>query len=544
MRMKKIMNLSVVLLFSFSGLLAQKNIIDKSEEQIKMFNAQQRFYANDFQGAMSIYNDLLKGKPNDANLIFHIAECNFEMGQFDIALENAEKAKNIDVKSNENIHLLLGKLYHMNAKLDAALAEYSSFKTSLTDPKKVKESDIDMSIAQVNNAIEMMKNPVNVKIENMGISINSKYDDMGPSITADGKTLIFNSRRLGKSAVMDMEGDKKYFEDIYISHWDSTKNTWADAELLPGNINTEGHDACTSISPDGKEIFLYKNDIQEESRGGDIYYSRLGSSGKWGAPKSIGKPINTTYYEDGACISPDGKTIYFISERPGGFGHSDIYMSNQKGRDEWDMPVNLGSVVNTPEDEGGIFLAPDGKTLFFSSRGHNTMGGYDIFKTIYENGKWSVPVNLGYPVNTVNNDMSFAVSVDARIGYFCSDRTGGIGERDIYQIDLTKYPVFEKEMKLTAANSGPILAILKGDVFNASDGNAMEAEVVIFDETGARVGSTTSQGGNYFITLPAGKTYQVKIEVDGFKSIDEKVELKIAKEGATTIVKHYLLYKK
>lgn len=540
---KKIMYLSVLLMLSINTVSAQKSILEKSEEQVKMFNAQQRFYAYDFQGALNVYNDLLKTKPDDANILFHIAECYFAMNQFVQALDNAKRAKSINVKANGNISLLLGKLYFIDGNTDSALMEFTAFKTAVGEGQKAKESDVDVFISQVNKAKELMAKPVDVKIENIGDVINSEYDDKTPSITADGKTLIFTSRRPGKSSALDVEGDKKYFEDVYVSRWDSINKKWSDAELLPGAINTEGHDACTSISPDGKAIFIYKNDTEGESRGGDIYYSKLSSSGKWGSAVSIGKPINTTYFEGGACISPDGGVLYFVSERPGGFGHADIYMSKRVSRSEWGEPVNLGSDVNTTEDEGGIFLAPDGKTLFLSSNGYNSMGGYDLFKTVNENGKWSKPVNLGYPINTLDNDMSITLSVDAQTGYFASDRKGGKGDLDIYKLDLSNFPILEKDMKHKVVDS---LAILKGTVFNASDGSAMEAEVVIYGENGEKIGSTNSStgSGDYFITLLAGKTYQIKIDLEGYKSVDEKVEIKAAKDGPTILVKHYLLYKK
>ncbi|MDP1745673.1 MAG: tetratricopeptide repeat protein [Bacteroidota bacterium] len=541
---KKIMYLSVLLMFSITTVSAQKSIIEKSEDQVKMFNAQQRFYAGDYQGALNVYNDLLKTLPNDANILFHIAECYFSMNQFAQALDNAKKAKSIDPKANEDIALLLGKLYFMDGNVDSALIEFTAFKAAVGEGKKANESDINVFLSQVNQAKVLMAKPVNVKIDNVGEVINSEYDDKNPSITADGKTLIFTSRRPGKSSALDIEGDKKYYEDIYISRWDSVKKTWADAELVPGAINTEGHDACTSISPDGKAIFVYRNDTEGESRGGDIYFSKLSSSGKWGSPVTIGKPINTTFFEGGACISPDGSMLYFVSERPeGGFGHADIYASKRKSRTEWDIPVNLGPDVNTTEDEGGIFLAPDGKTLFLSSNGYNSMGGYDIFKTVNENGKWSKPVNLGYPINTLDNDMSLTLSVDAQAGYFTSDRKGGKGDLDIYKVDLSNYPVLEKDMKAKVIDS---MAILKGTIFNATDGSAMEAEVVFYDQNGTKIGGTTSNSGSgdYFITLLAGKTYQVKIEKEGYKPVDEKVEVKAAKDGPTVLVKHYLLYKK
>ncbi|MBL7890166.1 MAG: PD40 domain-containing protein [Bacteroidia bacterium] len=544
---KKILYLLVMCLVSFNTVNAQKkNVIEKSEDEIKMFNAQQSFYAGDFQKALSIYKDVLAGKPNDANVMGRIAECHFEMKQYSDAQEIAEKAKSVDEKAYENTALILGKIYHMNGKLTEAAAEYAFYKALVGDSKKAEDAEIDRYIKQVNTAKELIEKPANVTVVNMGDNINSEYDDKAPMVSADGKTLIFTSRRPGKTSALDKDGDNGYFEDIYISKWDTTKKAWGNAELIPGSINTDGHDACTSLSPDGKQIYLYKNDIEAESRGGDIYVSKISSSGKWGAPRSMGKPINTTYWEGGGCISPDGKSFYFISERKGGFGHGDIYVLKKKTKSEWEKtPVNIGADINTPEDEGGLFLAPDGKTLFFTSKGHNSMGGYDIFKTVNENGKWSTPVNLGYPINTVKNDYCFSLSVDAQTGYFTSDRTGGFGERDLYKVDLANYPVLEKDMKPKAAN-GPVMAILKGDVFDATAGTGMEAEILILDETGAKVASTNaSEGsGEYFITLLANKTYQIKIEVKGYKPIDEKVEIKAAKEGATTVVKHYLLYKK
>lgn len=542
---KKITYLSVLLMFSMHLISAQKAAIQKSEDMIKMFNAEQRFFAGDYQGALNMYNDVLKTKPNDANVIFHIAECQYKMGQLPQALDNAKKSKSIDAKGNEEISLLLGKLYQAEGNLDEALAEFTAYKAIVGDGKKAKESDVDLYIAQLNTAKTLMAAAVSVSVNNATEVINSEYDEKSPSITADGRTLIFTSRRPGKSSALDVEGDKKYFEDVYISRWDSVSKVWSAAELLPGTINTEGHDACSSISPDGKEIFIYKNDAEGESRGGDIYTSKLSSSGKWGAPKSIGKPINTTYFEGGACISPDGNTLYFVSERQGGFGRADIYMAKRKSRTEWDMPVNIGGDVNTAEDEGGIFLAADGKTLFFTSQGSNSMGGYDIFKTVNEGGKWTKPVNLGYPINSLGNDMSLTLALDGQTGYFASDRKGGLGDLDVYKVDLSNYAILEKDMKRKVADTVPAMGILKGTVFNATDGSAMEAEVVIYDATGAKVGSSMSNSGSgdYFFTLSTAKPYQVKIELEGYKTIDEKLEIKPSKEGVATLVKHYLLYK-
>ncbi len=543
--MKITMCWSVFFMFLIGIISAQKKqtAFDKAGSVGEMMLAEQKFFAEDYRGALIIYNNILKGKQNDANVIYHIAECYFEMHQLKEAQENAEKAKGIDPKANVNNFLLLGKLYQLAGKLDEALTEFTTFKTQV-DAIKALNSGVDRYIGQINTAKNLMANPIDVKIENMGSTINSEYDEKAPMVSADGKILIFTSRRPGRSSSINPD-DNKYYEDIYLSHLDSATKAWTNAELLSGAINTDGHDACTSISPDGKQIFLFKNNIERESRGGDIYVSRLGTSKKWGAPMSVGKPINTTYAELGACLSPDGKFLYFVSERIGGFGNADIWVSKKKTHNGWDTPENLGSIVNTAEDEAGLFLAPDGKSLFFTSNGHNSMGGYDMFKTTLENGKWSTPINLGYPINSIYNDYCFSLSVDARTGYFSSDRPGGMGERDIYKVGLMNYPVLDKEMKFKT-NTEAVMAILKGDIFDATKGAGMVAEVVLYDETGTKIGSTLSEiSGEYFITLPADKkNYRVTIDTEGFKSIDEKVEIRAAKEGATTVIKHYLLYKK
>ena len=263
---------------------------------------------------------------------------------------------------------------------DEALVEYNDFKANIGSAKKITESDVDRYILQVNTAKELMAAPVDVKVENMGAIINTKHADKTPCISADGRKLVFTSRRPETTdSPMDVEGDGGYFEDIYISNWDTVTKKWTEAETVPGNVNTDAHDACTSISPDGKQIYIYKNDINDpESRGGDIFISKVVSN-KWKTPEPMGKPINSSFWEGGACVSTDGKTLYFISERKGGYGRADIWTSNRISKLEWSKPVNLGAEINSEYDEVGVFLAPDGKTLFFSSNGKGSMGSYDVF---------------------------------------------------------------------------------------------------------------------------------------------------------------------
>lgn len=537
-------------LFISSPVLAQKkkgNVVEQGEDQVKLFTARQDFLRGDFLKALNLYKEVLKNKPTDADVNYRVGECFLAMEMYEDALEHLEKAKELDPKANAEMNYSLGRAYQGMDKLDKAIEAYTTFKTE--NEGKAKEYEVDALVNQCKTAQELISKPVAVVVNNAGDFINSSFDDKGPSITADGKTLVFTSRRPagGKTKTkIDKEGDFKNFEDIYMSKWDDMKSSWTEAEMVKGSLNTEGHDACTSISPDGKLIFVYRN-IEGETKSGDIYYSKVMTSGKWGAPKAYTKPVNSTYYEDGACISSDGSKLFFISERPGtseqkGQGMGDIWMCKKITKTEWGPPVNLGPEVNTPDDENGLFLHPDGKTLFFCSTGHNSMGSYDIFMTVFENGKWSKPKNLGYPINSTRMETKFVLSTDNNTAYIASNRAGGQGERDIYMIDMSKYDLMGVKVDPT---KGPILSILKGTIFNDAGQGTENAKVVITDKaSGAVVGETYSQeDGSYFFTILGNKTYTIEVSKEGLETKKEEFLLKEGKKETYTEVKHVILSK-
>ncbi len=511
------------------------------KEKIKMINAKDKFQRRDFKGALELYTEVYNNDKANAKACNYIGECYLALGQVENAIDFFQKATKLDPKSFKDIHMSMGMAFHRTGQLDQALEAFETYKRTLS-PKNLKENDVLLYIDQVKTAKELMAKPVPVKIENVGESINSPYDDYAPSLSADGTTMIFTSRRPDtKGGQTDDEYDRKYYEDIYIATLDEPTGKWSDAEPIKGSLNTEGHDASLSISPSGKEIYLYKN-ISGETRSGDIFVSKLSASGKWGTPKPMDSQINSSYFESSACISPDGKMLLFVSERKGSIGNGDIWMIKKINRSTWGEPVNLGPMINTIEDEISVFLHPDGKTLFFSSRGHNSMGGYDIFKSTLEGGIWTKPENLGYPINTVGDDLHFVLTTDNKTAFYSNYRVDGLGERDIYKVDMTEYPVMKGKEEI-AEDTGPALSILKGDIFDSNAGEALETEIVIMDIETNTVAAKISSGenGDYFITLPANKTYEVSIEKQGYKPVKEKVTLTAAKKGTATLVKHYLL---
>lgn len=536
---KYLLFLSIFALFLTTANANNRLPID-APDQVKMGLAKQKFYAGDVVGALNLYKEVLIKNPKDATVLHFVGLCHYTLKDYEKATEHFNKAKENKAETKYETYLYTGIIFQKQGKYDEAIADYEVFKSKATT-KEATEEDIEVWIDQCNTAKKLIAAPLDVKIENMGPEINSEYDDQSPAISADGLKLVFNTRRPETTnSPMDTEGDGKYFQDIYFSDFDTLTKKWKQADDVPGSINTDAHDAVTGISADGKIIFIYKNDLKDpQSRGGDIYSSKIVND-KWRTPENMAKPINTSYWEGGACISPDGKTLFFTSERPGGSGNSDIWMAKRLTKTTWDKPVNLGTDVNSPFDEVGLFLAPDGKTLFFCSNGKGSMGDYDIFKTVLENGKWSKPVNLGYPINSDKRDGPFVVSANAQTGYFASNRDGGLGGSDIYQVDLSNYAVLEKDGKKTANG----LSILKGVIRDGYEGYGIaDVDISFADESGAMVGSTiTNENGEYFITLKGGK-YTMTVKKKGFKDATEAVELKPSTKDTYTLVKEFLLKK-
>jgi tetratricopeptide (TPR) repeat protein len=539
MFMNKLLYLFVFLsLFSFSQTEKKGNVFSNTGDAAKMFLAKQKVLAGQYSEALNSFREIEKNNPKDAAVLYYVGYCYFTLKQIDKAKESLLKAEAVNVDVMPETYLILGKIYQIEENFDKSIEKFTIIEKA--DIEVANEANVLLS--QCQNAKTMIAKPLNVVITNLGSGINSKYDDKNPCITADAKKLVFTTRRPeGTDALTDVEGDGKYFENIYISNYDSSANSFTKANGVSGSINTKAHDACTSISPDGKQIFIYKNDLNDRnSRGGDVFVSKINND-KWRTPSPIGKPIASSYWEGGACVSPDGKTYFFSSERTGGYGGSDIWMVEKINKKEWGKPVNLGPNVNSPNDEAGMFLAPDGKTLFFCSNGPKSMGSYDVFKSVLENGKWTESENLGYPINSAAKEGQLTVSADAKFAYVSSERKGGLGENDIYKIDLKDYAILEKDGKQKTVNK---LSILKGVIRDGNENYGLvDAIISIKDDKDEPLATTnTNENGEYFLTLRGGK-YTITVQKKGFTDMVEKIELPQSSEETVILDKSYLLKK-
>ena len=431
-----------------------KNIIDKAKIQYKLSEGKHKYYAHNFRGALTIYREVISIDKNNAKAQYGMAECQYSLKKFELAKTHLDMAielygGNDSIKPlDKDLDYLRGNIFFRLGELDSAMISYEAFKLATPNTKKLEDYDIELLLKHCDYAKTAKASPVDAPIKNIGANINSSAPEFAPCISLDGKSMVFTSRRPDtKGGMVDVNYDHMYYSDIYISEWSKEDSAWGEAQNLSGKVNTEYHDGGLSFSPIG-DLIIYRNitdGMSGATRSGDIYVSKRGKSGKWGAPKEIlnkfpkiAKKINSTYFESSASMTADGKRIYFVSERPGGQGQADIYYVEQK-RGKWSEPLNLGPSINTVSDEKCVFIHPNGEVLFFTSNGYEkSVGSYDVYYSVKNGDSWSEPKNMGYPINTVKEEKTVSVSADGSTmyvgAYYDIDSKG---DADIFQIDIT-----------------------------------------------------------------------------------------------------------
>ncbi len=467
--------------------------------------------------AFAYFNEAYKVDSTNANINYKMGECLLHSTNKKAALPYLRKAsknigKNYDPfeprikKAPKNALYLLAQAYHVNFQFDSALAYFETYRVLVIPKEKDLLQEVDMRINWCNNAKEFLRSPLPVAIRNMGDSINSMFPDYSPVISLDENTIFLTSRRFGERAI-----DGQYYEDILICERKSD-GTWSAARPVSAYINTVTNEATISVSPDAQTLFIYK-----DNNGGDIFAATQ-RGGEWQYPAPLGGDINTKYWETHATLSADGNTLYFVSDRPGGFGGRDIYRCVKLPNGAWSKALNLGPGINTPYNEDSPFLHPDQRTLFFASEGHKSMGGFDIFFTFKnDSGQWVEPTNVGYPINTPDDDVFYSTSADGKRAYFSSFREGGLGDKDIYIAELEQ----------GTPTQG--LTLLKGRIYNA-DGSPLiqQVDIIVYNTLdGERIGEyhPNVKTGAFSVILPSGGTYQISYVVDQKEFTNEIIEV-------------------
>ncbi len=537
MRRILILLISAISLTNFSAsLVAQKMTLS---DKIKLMDADENYQKEYWDAAYGLYKELHVKYPADSKISYKAGKVSLILKKYDEALTFLTKANKKKLKGVKDLEFWLGQAQHKEGLLDEALKNYETYRGTLKG--KVQKSDIvNDYIHQVSLAKTLMSMPVNAKIKNMGEAVNSEYIESNPSVTADGKVLIFSTCRPENTGGLKDPTFGIYYQDIWMSERDSVSGEWMDAEIIRGALNSKDHDASPSISADGNIIFIYKS-----VNGGDLFYSKKRRNGEWREPEALKGKVNTTYFETSACITADKKNIFFISERPGkGQGNGDIWMATKTGSYEYAEPVNLGNTINSIDDEVSVFVHPDGNTIFFASNGKNSIGGYDIFKSEWKDNKWTTPINLGYPINTLGDEKQFSLTADGKTAYITSHREDTKGEFDIYEIDLSNYVLPDPEGKNQGSSSitSGSISILKGKVLDGKEGTPVEAIVKITNNKGQLIDELeTSESGDFLIVLEGDITYTISTKVDGFAPYEEKIIIPKTPGKTETVVKPIFL---
>lgn len=378
---------------------------------------------------------------------------------------------------------------------------------------------------------------IKVKLDHLS-NINSPFLDFGSVIVADGTKLYFTSNR--PQTEKDKSKNKGGLSNVYVSQANPSQDMWRTPISLPEIINMPKHNnSVIGLSSDGQKMFLYR----DKKGKGAIYVSTLEGL-SWGTPKELPAPINSQYNEFSVALSPDGKKIFFVSDRPGGMGGKDIWSATKDENGNWANARNLRN-INTSKDEAGVFIASDGKTMYFSSKGHNGYGGYDVYKSTY-NGRWSIPINLGNPINTKGDDIYFVLEADGKTGYYTSRLPGEVKNTDLYKITFT--PENGENSSLAK------LTLFKCKVVDEKTGAPLKADIVITNLNTNEIitkTSTNSATGKTLVTLPAGVDYGVTVSKPGYsfyskninsvkdstyKKIEQTISLTKLKKGSHVIL--------
>jgi hypothetical protein len=502
-------------LFCFFGfdLVSQSTNTKKwrKTEKDSMISALMMFDDGNYLLALPFYENLYNGHPKEEFLKYCYGKCALYRSDkhevaFKLLSEVYEKNKKVD-----NIEYDLARANHYNYKFDEAIALTDKYvaKKKLAPENKLSGERLKQYCI---NGKNFYAHPTDAKITNFANGINSAHEEYVPVVSADEQMMIFTYR--GPESRGGLQNEFKeadaygtYFEDVFQSV--QIDGQWT-KPVPVNNANTNSHDGAIALSADGYYLFIYRDSGDDH---GDIYMSNS-LTGEWTFPEKLRGQVNSYSWEGSCSMAANGRHLYFSSERGGGFGGKDIYRATLMPDSTWGNVVNLGDSINTPYDDDAPFIHPDGTTLFYSSKGKNSMGGYDIFQSSYnwKDSSYSKPVNLGYPINTTDDDIYYVLSANGDRGYYASGKAGGQGLKDIY----TVYPGY--------VGKKPSVYIVKGKIMAEGMPVASTILVEIVDRNNKKFGEfvSSSSTGNYLVSLPSGGEFKLtyKYKSYPYKTLD------------------------
>ncbi len=464
----------ISLILLLIGLGCSFSYSQKDEDRVNFFDGIFFMEEEDYRDALSAFMKVYDaGFQNNANINYKIGVCYLNIsGEKEKAIPFLEEAvKNIAGNYREGIFneerapfdalLFLGNAYRINYQLDSAISAYNRYIDKLEAKNEIEIKYTLQQIEACQRAKLSIENPAKIRIENLGTPLNTGLDNLNAVLSGNGEFMAYVS-------------EQKFYDAVYFVEKQGSR--WANPVNVTPQIQSDGDQYVTSLSYDGTKMFLSKISNFDADIMVSEYRART-----WSRSENIGKPINSKFFESHAFLSPDGNTLYFTSNRSESLGGMDIFFSRKMQNGDWGEPQNLGSTINTSLNEDSPFLTPDGKTLFFSSQGHTTIGGYDIFySTLGDDGNWSEPVNLPFPLNTTDDDVFFyplGKEKDVQ-GYITRYDPEGIGSGDIYRVETLPTEDIALEEEET-----PILGETEAQAVEEKDISEMDSEPIIPDTT-------------------------------------------------------------
>ncbi|UPL50685.1 OmpA family protein [Hymenobacter sublimis] len=508
--------------------MAQPALAQSQSTRKQLKTANKFFSQENYRASIPYYEQVLAKEPNNAQALFRagIAYMSFDKEK---ASDYIYKAQRLKKNVSKDVEYWLGRVDHLNYNFDEAIAHFQAYNATLKS-KDTRKKELAQLIQHSKNAKVQFNSPKDIFVKNLGPTINTPYSEHSPVISGDDKLLLFTSRGENVTGAGNAEGKKggnlasdgEYFEDIFEAKRIDEEN-WEKPRSLSGVLNGKGHDASIQVFDNDTKMLMYRQD-----ENGDIFYTEK-TGGDWTAPKKLNSNVNSKAFESDAFITPDGLTIYFSTSKFSEEGTLDIYYATRQPGGDWGPAKTLGNAVNTVYDDDSPYLSKDGKTLYFSSRGHNTMGGYDIFKSDWDSvgNKWGRPENMGYPVNTPDDDTYYRLSPDGSYAYLSSYRIGGYGEKDIYTINYIKN------------------AIIRGRVLSSRDSTIIPGVELVFSGTQADKTAlsyrdvTKPETGDYQVNVLSGRTYQVAVSKDGQNIETQEFAVPISTNDSTVIEKDF-----
>ena len=468
----------------------------------------------DYSAALDILLEMKELDPENCNTHFFIGNCLMNIPNrekeaipyYEKALESLTIAYKIANPREKNAPIdaieLLGNAYHMNYEFEKAIEKYEFYGNFLSEYNEDAVRSNARKIRRSKNALKLVQNPVDVKIYPLE-TVNSEFSEYKPLLNAQENTMFFTAKKPdGLTDNKDDQGD--FYEHIYFS--EKVGNNWTQAKLMPSPINTKKSTSALYLSADGQYLLssMVNNDNNIGPLGRGIFESYKNGN-VWTDPQIFQNKVNTSYLETSANMDLNKNMVFFVSDRDGGLGGKDLWMIKKLDNGSWSSPQNLGEPINTEYDEESPYFHSDGKTLYFSSKGHSSIGGLDIFKSELDKElNWTSPKNMGYPINTVNDDLSFVPTVTGNKAYFSSVRNGGKGKSDIYEMILPN----QEESSL---------AVYKGKVTNQNGKPIKNIEVSVQNDKYYPVYKEfqiNKSSGKFVFVFESGNFYNIKFDID------------------------------